>query len=297
MTAIPRLLQTSKNPATRELLQAGLRDHAPERSILFLTVALGLEAIASAAPAQSAFDAATNASAPAAGGAALPVASKSLPLALSIGKWLLLGMCAGGASTAVYWSQTPSAPERQRSAAQVTARAVRAPIRASGAASPSRVTLAEQTEPAASATAEPIPSAGGQARTSSASPAGRAAERDVPPRSAAQEQSVTAEPADTRIDGALERETRLIDGARQALAARDSSRASALLDSYDATKEIGVLDREALLLRVELLLARGDQPGARALAERFTQRYPTDAHRVRLRALLSAPAQSGGSPK
>jgi hypothetical protein len=55
------------------------------------------------------------------------------------------------------------------------------------------------------------------------------------------------------------------------------------------------LDREALLLRVELSLLNGDSAGARALAEHFARVYPRDAHLVRLRALLSA-ASAGAGP-
>ena len=89
-------------------------------------------------------------------------------------------------------------------------------------------------------------------------------------------------------DSALDRETRLVDGARRALRARDLVRAQSLLDSYDQAKVVGVLAREALLLRVELSLSQGNLEGARALAARFEQSYPRDAHIVRLRALLGA---------
>jgi Tfp pilus assembly protein PilF len=81
------------------------------------------------------------------------------------------------------------------------------------------------------------------------------------------------------------------------LSERDRARAAALLDNYDATKVLGVLDREALLLRVELSLARGDRPGAQALAEQFERSYPTDAHIPRLRALLAGAAKKNDSPR
>jgi hypothetical protein len=88
-------------------------------------------------------------------------------------------------------------------------------------------------------------------------------------------------------EGALAYETRLVDGARAALASGDPARAATLLDRYDATRQIGVLDREALVLRIELLHAQGDGEGARALAARFAERYPGDAHTPRLRTLLN----------
>lgn len=86
--------------------------------------------------------------------------------------------------------------------------------------------------------------------------------------------------------GALARETELIDRARRALAANDTPGASALLDEYAALAGVGVLEREALLLRIELAVRRGAFAKARDLAARFRNQYPRDAHLSRLDALL-----------
>jgi outer membrane protein assembly factor BamD (BamD/ComL family) len=94
-------------------------------------------------------------------------------------------------------------------------------------------------------------------------------------------------------DGALAREASWIDQARHALARHDASEAARALAIYDASRRVGVLDREALLLRVELSVIQGDVERARSLAERYRATYPGDAHLPRLQALL---ARVGVSP-
>jgi hypothetical protein len=263
--------------------------------VLALGAALGLDAVASAAPLNAALDAAARASAPGApstASTALPVAGKALPSALSVGKWLVLGMVAGSVSSAGYWvSQGPTPRTPPERSGEVPAQKKYDAPRALRAAPPPQASPepAQLAPRAVAATEAAVP----PARSSSSTQAPPAAEL-APPAPLPAERP---QPADARLDGALERETRLVDEARQAIAARDASRAATLLDQYDATRALGVLDREALLLRVELSLARGDQQGARALAARFAQRYPTDAHLVRLRALLSAPAAGGPALK
>jgi hypothetical protein len=101
--------------------------------------------------------------------------------------------------------------------------------------------------------------------------------------------SVAASPralAEPTSDGALARETALVDQARSALSARDLASAEHALRAYRASRRVGVLDREALILEVELSLAQGQLTRARALAARFRQAYPGDAHLPRLNASL-----------
>ena len=94
--------------------------------------------------------------------------------------------------------------------------------------------------------------------------------------------------------GALGREVRQIDSARQALESRDADGALAALDSYERSRVVGVLDREALLLKIEALTQKQDLEQAKTLARQYLQRFPTDAHAPRLRALLGA-SQGVGS--
>jgi hypothetical protein len=153
-------------------------------------------------------------------------------------------------------------------------------LTAEPAASAERAERAERTEPEASpleALAETIKTA---PRSAGVSPALRAA-------------PVSAVPATLAADGALARETAWIDQARRALFAGNTGEAARALAAYDSSKRIGVLDREGLLLQVELAVAEGNGERARALAERYRTTYPGDAHLPRLQALLSraAPAR------
>jgi hypothetical protein len=93
-------------------------------------------------------------------------------------------------------------------------------------------------------------------------------------------------------ESALGREVERIDSARRALESNDAPGALAELESYDRTRESGVLDREALLLRIEALTRQHKSEQAKALVRQYLQRFPGDSHAPRLRTLL---ANSSGS--
>jgi hypothetical protein len=96
-------------------------------------------------------------------------------------------------------------------------------------------------------------------------------------------------PVAAATDASLAAETRLLDLARGALAAGDSERAGRLLDAYSSNRPSTVLAQEAALLRVRLLLARGQRPAAAELARRIIAQYPESAHVDSLRRLAAEP--------
>jgi Tfp pilus assembly protein PilF len=77
----------------------------------------------------------------------------------------------------------------------------------------------------------------------------------------------------------------LIDAARNAFAAGQFSRAFAELEAYEQIARTGVLDREARVLRIEILHRAGDQAQADSLTQQYLREFPSDEHAVRLRAL------------
>ena len=89
-------------------------------------------------------------------------------------------------------------------------------------------------------------------------------------------------------EGSLALDVARIDSARSALEANDAKRALRELDAYERSPRAGVLDREALLLRIDALARQGAMAEMRALARQYLQRFPEDAHVPRVRQLLGA---------
>jgi hypothetical protein len=87
----------------------------------------------------------------------------------------------------------------------------------------------------------------------------------------------------------LHEEADLLENVREAIATSRTSDAAHLLDRYDAQFQGGALAPEALVLRVQMDLARGDRAAARALADRFERAHPTSSYVPKLRRLLSRP--------
>jgi hypothetical protein len=92
-------------------------------------------------------------------------------------------------------------------------------------------------------------------------------------------------------------EIRLLDQARQALAADRPAQALAALDRHHERCPEGVLRAEAMALRVEALLHAGARTEARALAARFLLRFPQSPLGERVRRLVpdadGPPAEDG----
>lgn len=90
-------------------------------------------------------------------------------------------------------------------------------------------------------------------------------------------------------NASLTAEVRLLDRARAALAAGDTVTAGRLLDAYASNRPSSVLAQEAGLLRVKLLLARGQRSAAAELARQVIATHPESTHVDSLRRLAAEP--------
>lgn len=124
----------------------------------------------------------------------------------------------------------------------------------------------------------------GPARVSAEPPSAPAPAQPAPAPVVAPEQ-----PKPAPLLASLAEEIRVLDQARSALAAGDATRAGRLLDAYEQSRHGPTLTREAALLRVRLLLARGQRRDAARLARRIIAEHPESAHAHSLRTLASEP--------
>jgi hypothetical protein len=169
---------------------------------------------------------------------------------VSMWKVILVGLLSGGALVTTRPNPPPNPPEAPKR--------VEPPI----AAIP----------PAPTPTPQPVkvedPAPAPLAEASIAVPHG-----DAPKPRAARPASLTAEIAS-------------LDLARSALADGDAKRALRNLDAHDHDFPNGALAQEAVMLRIEALVATGDMNGARAVGHRFLVGHPDSAHADRIRTLL-----------
>lgn len=84
----------------------------------------------------------------------------------------------------------------------------------------------------------------------------------------------------------LSLEAATLDAARRALLGGDASRALALLDQYQREFPRGQLGPEALLMRLDAMVRRGDRAGAAALARQRLATVPSGSYATRLRAYV-----------
>lgn len=258
MTAPRRLLDSSKNPRSRELLRAGVTDGPTPAAMRATALALGVG---------TSLTITTSAAATAATASGLGAPS----LGVVAAKWIAIGtlggvVLAGGASAVT----TPAEPAKTASAVPVFARSQPKLTTQPGAGTASAAAL----EPPPAVGPAPTAAALTPLRTLSAS-----ASAALSAGAAAPEQP------DLAMDVAA------IDAARAALADGDVARTLRLLDQYGATRKTGTLDREAQLLRIDALTRAGDHGAGRALAEQYLSRFPRDPHAGRLRALLGDRSQ------
>lgn len=205
-------------------------------------------------------------------GASIGVGVKSAPLASGIFlKWTLLGtlVTLGAGGVAVGLSSPP--------AGQVPAPARLSPSTAAAAKTP--VATVQQAEPAIADSVRAQHAAsvaqtelGGEARRpSSSTKASLTPMEEVPV-------------VDVEL---LARETKLVDRARAELAAGRASTALVTLDEYQAQFPRQRYAPEALYLRMQALLAQGNQLAARQVAKRLASSHPTSPHAARAEAVLS----------
>jgi hypothetical protein len=217
------------------------------------------------------------------GAAAAGKAPLSSVTAVALSKWLVAGVVGGVvASTATYVVHEAATRDREPRAARSAAPRVaeRPPTAAP------HVALNPLPEPPVPSGAPPGPSAAfGAIDSPSTSPhghAGGASETEPEPGPGAPK---------ANLQDALGVEAARVDAARRALATGDLDGALTQLDAYERLRSLGVLEREALLLRIQVLVRRGEHVSAVALARRYLTTHPNDAHAARLQALI----QNGGT--
>ena len=116
--------------------------------------------------------------------------------------------------------------------------------------------------------------------------------QEVPPKEGAPAVAYAELPP---VDTALEREVRLLDRARNALQRGDAAGALAALVQRDREFPEGALAPETAVIRVQALLAKGDQAAALAQAQDFWHEQPSGAHASRIRAALTSAKGPPGS--
>jgi outer membrane protein assembly factor BamD (BamD/ComL family) len=84
----------------------------------------------------------------------------------------------------------------------------------------------------------------------------------------------------------LAEEVAVLDSARKALTAGNTTIALDALAGHEQRFAAGALAAEASVLRIEALAARGDHAGAAARARAFLSTYPNDPHADHVRSLL-----------
>ncbi len=126
------------------------------------------------------------------------------------------------------------------------------------------------------------PSPSPESASTAASPNEPASAPEPPP---SQAPSASATDSANPTARSLADEVARLDSARRALAARKPESALSTLDAYHTRHPRGTLAPEALRLRVEVWLAKGDLKRARALAREFLRSYPQSPHAATLRRI------------
>jgi len=267
VTELRPLIETSESSTTRELLRSGLADAPPPGAMGRAGVALGLTAMAVAAAAPAGAAALNGA---AVGG--LGAASKASGVTgILLGKWLASGLVAGAlvsGTAAVVEHVRARAEERPSVAggAPSTARDDRAGASTAHAARSVPPGVEREPEPA-----EPEPPATSTTPALPSQPSGVTSAAVAPDASASR---------------ALGAEAARIDAARRALGRGDVRRALIELDWYERSRVVGVLDREAEILRIQALVRAGEGVRAVELARSYLAKHPQDAYAARLSALI-----------
>jgi hypothetical protein len=251
-----RLLETSPQSLTRELLGAALEDAPTPSAAPRVAAALGLSLGVAATPALAASSVASTA-----------LASGATPVGVAaVAKWLGMGLLAGavvggGATVARRTVLAPTNPE-----VAVTpgprAEAPKATPMPMERDSVPVTTAPSQDEPARPSTDAPRVVTG---------------------------QLTTSAPAVATLPdqaSALAHEVARIDEARVALRSGRPTAALTALARYDEERQTHVLDREAAVLRIESLRLAGKTAEAKEHAGRYLERFPSDAHSAGLREFL-----------
>lgn len=270
MTELKPLIECSDSATTRELLRSGLGDAPPPEAMGRAAVVLGLTATAVAV--------AVPAGAAALNGAAasgLAAGKASGVTGLLVGKWLASGLVAGAlvSGTATVVERVRARAEPVAPVAGAVPSAARDARGTPKAVRPSRPTEAEAER--APDLAEPLEAEAPAAPTST----------KLLPGQPSAASSASAAP-DASASRALGAEAARIDAARRALGMGDVRRALIELDWYERSRVVGVLDREAELLRIQALVRAGGGARAVELARAYLAKHPHDAYAARLTELI-----------
>jgi hypothetical protein len=251
-----RLLETSPQSLTRELLGAAMEDAPGPSAAPRVAAALGLSLGVAATPALAASSVAAGA-----------LASGGTPLGLVvITKWLGMGLVAGamvggGATVARRTFLAPTNP---------------------GVAVTSRPRTEAPPAPTARVERDTLPVTAAPPPDEAVRPS-----TDAPP--VAKGAPPASAPAVATLPdqaSALAHEVARIDEARVAQRGGRPSAALAALARYDEERQTRVLDREAAVLRIESLRLTGQTNEAKEHARRYLERFPSDAHSGGLRDFL-----------
>jgi hypothetical protein len=272
------LLESSPNPATRSLLRAALPDKPPSDARRRTAITLGVGTTAGVA-------ATSGGAAAAAGGTGITglsaASSASTGTAIAAAKWLAGGLVMGSlVSGGAALVGDPSS--RSAGVSSATTSAVASVPRASGiearathALAPAQPARVERSHPAR----KPASSIADESSSPNAMTIPRATANSGP-------QAALAPAPSSMATRGLGREVALIDAARRAVARGDANGAMSQLDRYSRVRETQILDREARLLRIDVLVLRGERERAAVLAREYLRQLPNDPHSARLRKLL-----------
>lgn len=310
MKELERLLTSSEDELERALLVSVMAEAPSPAGLRDTALALGLTASAAAALLTTLPHAASSLGAPvttavlplgvtaaASGGVTTStVAASTVATTAGVASLATLGKSlVGGAlvsfialTTVDYTLGTESAPRDQVRAAAVQQAEPRVSQKTRGAravAVDAALPAEEEEEPVV------VPRGGRRSmtRASSPPPLPVPAEAPPPPAAPADELPAPTPVATAPNDASLATETRLLDRARAALARGDTASAGDWLSRYSAAKPSAVLAHEAALLRVRLLLAKGQRAAAAEQARRIISLYPENAHADSLRRLAAEP--------
>jgi hypothetical protein len=121
----------------------------------------------------------------------------------------------------------------------------------------------------------------------------RPASREPPAHAREEQKDAAATPALVVQRVRLADEVRAFERAESAFSRGDIETAASELTLYERSFSHGALSREAQVLRIEIVEARGDHVAARVLATAFLEANPSVPAARRVRRLLM---QSGGNP-
>jgi hypothetical protein len=245
---------------SRKLLRSAAADRSPRGARTRALAALGAggSSVVASATSKAAAVAINN-------GAATSVASAGAKVSGVLAtKWLAVVVIGGLATSGIVAVETRAdrATTTTRSAAAVT-RAT-APTSATSARPQP---LAPAPLPVAAPPAEP---------TTSAVPA---------PQALAPARAPAAPPLERAPSVAAQ--ARTLDEARATIAAGNGPRAMSLLDDFARRNPRSPLGEEALVLRIEALVASGDRYAASAAASRFFAMYPSSPYGRRVRSVVA----------